>query len=399
LFVSNADWAQKLSLRLRRWPQRPRLVIFSEDIPWDREILDSCAEVLTWPCSKSELLFRLEHIFPVTEDQTDDLLADAFVRMNMIGQAPAFERVLTMVRRLAKYDATVLVSGETGTGKELVARALHYLGDTGDGPFIAVNCGGIPDELIENELFGHVTGAYTDARKNQVGYVEQANGGTLFLDEIDALSLKSQTSLLRFLQDQMYKPLGSEKLRQTSVRLIAATNTNLRALVAEQLFRQDLLYRLDVLKIELPALRDRPGDALLLARHFIKKYSNEYSRPIKPLHPEFESWIQDYAWPGNIRELENTLLRSFLLSEGAYVSRFGLQDTESGQTLSLGSFSEQKAKAIDGFERQYLDRLLIETRGNVSHAAKLAGKERRSLGKLLQKHGINRLDYVHRNHH
>ncbi len=394
LFISNSDYSSDLPAQFRSWPEQPLLAIFSEDVPWDSEILSFCSEVLTWPCSKSELRFRLERVFGTDEEQFDDLLSVEFMRLNMIGQAPSFLQVLSMIRRMAKYDATILINGETGTGKELVARALHYLGHSHDGPFIAVNCGGIPDELFENELFGHVTGAYTDAKRRQHGYVEQAEGGTLFLDEIDALSHKSQTTLLRFLQDQFYKPLGSEKLRRANIRLVAATNTNLRMLVASQQFRQDLMFRLDVMSVELPALRERPGDAMLLANHFVKKYSCEYDKPIRLLHPQFQRWIQGHVWPGNIRELENTILRSFLLSEGMYISHIDLHDTETGQSLSLGSFNEQKARAIDGFERQYLDRILIHTHGNVSLAAKLAGKERRALGKLLQKHGINRLDYM-----
>ena len=398
LFISEPEYSIQLLAHLRHWPEQPRLAIFAENVPWNFEILNYCSEVLTWPCSHSELVFRLGRVFAAAEDQPEGLLSDAFELLNMIGRAPAFVQVKALVRRMAKYDTTILVSGETGTGKELVARALHYLGNSPDGPFIAVNCGGIPDELFENELFGHVTGAYTDARSKQLGYVEQAHGGTLFLDEIDALSLKFQTTLLRFLQDQFYKPLGSEKARHADVRLVAATNTNLRGLVAAHQFRQDLLFRLDVMSVELPALRDRPGDARLLAKHFISKFSREYGKPAQPLHPEFQDWIDNHSWPGNIRELENTILRSFLLSEGLYVSHFDLHETETGQPLSLGRFSEQKARAIDGFERQYLDRLLIETQGNVSHAAKLAGKERRALGKLLQKHGINRLDYVLHHH-
>ncbi|MCP4463714.1 MAG: sigma-54-dependent Fis family transcriptional regulator [Planctomycetaceae bacterium] len=316
----------------------------------------------------------------------------------MIGEAPSFLRARSLIQRIAKYDANILISGETGTGKDLAARALHYLGKFSDGPFIAVNCGGIPDELFENELFGHVTGAYTDAKGKQLGYIEQADGGTLFLDEIDTLSLKAQTTLLRFLQDQCYKPLGSQKIRHTSIRIIAATNSNLRVLVEARQFRQDLLFRLDVLPIELPSLRDRPGDAVLLAEHFIKKFSREFEKPILPLHPDFLGWMETYSWPGNIRELENTLLRAFLLSEGMHVVRIDVQNSNLDEPNALGKFNEQKARAIDGFERRYLDRLLIESHGNVSRAAKLAGKERRALGKLLQKHGINRLDYVSGDH-
>lgn len=400
LFISNSASMTRVLSQLRDWKTSPQLVVFSQGVSWDRQILDFCPELklMTWPCPRSELLIRLERAFPKLDNQDDDVLSEISLRVNMIGQAPSFLQALSLIRRIAQYEATVLISGETGTGKELAARAIHYLGDTSDGPFVPVNCGGIPDELFENELFGHTQGAYTDAKGKQCGYVEQANGGTLFLDEIDALSMKSQTTLLRLLQDQIYKPLGSEKIRHANTRIIAATNKNLLESVITHQFRQDLLFRLDVLSVELPSLRDRPGDATRLAEHFITKFSREYGKEPRPLHPTFISWIEGYCWPGNIRELENTLLRAFLLSDGNYVSHSDNCDDESDEIMTLGEFNEQKAQAIAGFERQYLDRLLLQTRGNVSLAAKLAGKERRALGKLLQKHGINRTDYVHDGH-
>jgi DNA-binding NtrC family response regulator len=394
LFLSDSDSLTELKAQLNDWQTTPQLVAFAQGMSWDRDILNICSEVMTWPCPNSELLFRLEHAFSRLENSSDDMLSEVLIRLNMIGQAPSFLQALSLIRRIAKYEATVLISGETGTGKELAARAIHYLSETSDGPFVPVNCGGIPDELFENELFGHTRGAYTDAKGKQCGYVEQANGGTLFLDEIDALSLKSQTTLLRLLQDQFYKPLGSEKLRHANIRIVAATNANLLAMVNAQQFRQDLLFRLDVLSIELPALRHRAGDAARLAEYFITKFSREYGKAPRPLHPLFLSWIQDHSWPGNIRELENTILRAFLLSDGKFVSHSDEHEEESVGTMSLGRFNEQKARAIAGFERQYLERLLIQAEGNISLAAKLAGKERRALGKLLQKHGINRVDFV-----
>lgn len=398
LFLSDSDGLTELKAQLNDWQTTPQLVAFAQGMPWDRDILNVCSEVMTWPCPNSELLFRLEHAFSNLGDPSDDVLSEVLIRLNMIGQAPSFLQALSLIRRIAKYEATVLISGETGTGKELAARAIHYLSENSDGPFVPVNCGGIPDELFENELFGHTRGAYTDAKGKQCGYVEQANGGTLFLDEIDALSLKSQTTLLRLLQDQFFKPLGSEKLRYANIRIVAATNANLLAMVNAQQFRQDLLFRLDVLSIELPALRFRPGDAARLAEYFISKFSRVYGKAPRPLHPVFLSWIQDHSWPGNIRELENTILRAFLLSDGKFVSHTDEHQVESDGAISLGRFNEQKARAIAGFERQYLERLLIQAEGNISLAAKLAGKERRALGKLLQKHGINRVDYVQSSH-
>ena len=375
-----------------------QLVVFEQGVPWDRKILDHCLNLMTWPCMDSELSFRLECAFSTLNKKDNVLLSDIFMQVNMIGQAPSFIHALSVIKRIAQYRTTVLISGETGTGKELAARAIHYFSDDSDAPFVPVNCGGIPDELFENELFGHLQGAYTDAKGKQCGYVEQAEGGTLFLDEIDALSMKAQTTLLRLLQDQTYKPLGSEKVRYARTRIIAATNANLSSMVNTHQFRQDLLFRLDVLSLKLPSLKERPGDAIRLAEHFILKFSREYAKPPRPLHPAFIAWLEDYHWPGNIRELENTILRAFLLSDGGYVSGEDSYIAESEDSKTFGKFNDQKALAIAGFERHYLERLLIETHGNISLAAKLAGKERRALGKLLQKYGINRIDYVHDRH-
>jgi len=409
LFVPRTGTLNGLLTRRHDKSDFSRLAVFAEGVSWGQDIIDCCSDVVTWPCSNCELMFRLDRVFNV-DDQvddlivvdnddgmnggTDDLSSEVSLRLKMIGQAPSFLRALSVIKRIAKYDATALITGETGTGKELAARALHYLGNNNDGPFVAVNCGGIPDELFENELFGHILGAYTDAKGKQRGYVEQADGGTLFLDEIDALSSKSQTTLLRLLQDRVYKPLGSEKPKHAKIRIVAATNANLRARVAAHQFRQDLLFRLDVLSVDLPSLRNRPGDAVHLASYFMKKFSCEYAKALRPLHPNFISWIQAYSWPGNIRELENTVLRAFLMSDGKFVSQRDDCDEKPDTTTMLGRFSEQKAMAIAGFERQYLVHLLIQVNGNISLAAKLAGKDRRALGKLVQKNGINRLDYI-----
>jgi DNA-binding NtrC family response regulator len=398
LFIANAYQIACLLGHIRDGPIQPRLAVFAEGISWDREILSYCTEAISWPVAETELSFRLEKAFSFAVDQTREVQSEILLRLNMIGQSSPFLHLLSVVQRIAKYDATVLISGETGTGKELVARAVHYLGRSSNGPFVPVNCGGIPDELFENELFGHALGAYTDAKGKYRGYVEQADGGTLFLDEIDALSLKSQVTLLRFLQDQYFKPLGNEKPRYANIRVIAATNANLRVRVATEQFRQDLLFRLDILSIELPALRDRPGDAVLLAEYFIKKFAIQYDKHPKPLHPAFISWINSNCWPGNIRELENVVLRAFLLCDGMYVVHHDSGDEEADECGELGQFNQQKALAIRGFERQYLERLLIQAQGNISLAAKLAGKERRALGKLIQKNGLNRLDYVYQSH-
>jgi DNA-binding NtrC family response regulator len=325
-----------------------------------------------------------------------------FGELNLVGHSPAFLGALELVRRSAGCDATVLVQGETGTGKELVARAIHYLGTRRTFPFIPVNCGALPDSLVENELFGHLRGAFTDARDARRGLVAEAEGGTLFLDEIEVLSQKAQVALLRFLQDFEYRPLGGGDARRANVRIIAASNAELAALVASGRFRQDLLFRLNVLSIELPPLRQRQRDALLLAGMFLKRFERQYARPPKRLHPEAVSRLLAYSWPGNVRELENLLHREFLMTDGPAIhlpslaspgARAPAEDAAAPR-LTESSFQDAKASAIAHFERAYIVELLVRTQGNISQAARISGKERSRLGKMVKKYGLERAAFA-----
>ncbi len=296
---------------------------------------------------------------------------------------------------MAACDAPVLIEGETGTGKELAARAIHYQSARRDRPFIPVNCGAIPDSLIESELFGHRKGAFTDAKDNQPGLITLAEGGSLFLDEVDALSSKGQVTLLRFLQDQEFRPLGARQVEQGNVRILAASNACLADLAQTGAFRADLLYRLRILCLTLSPLRERREDVGFLAKGFLQACHQRFGLGERVLHPETLRWMEHYAWPGNIRELENLLYREYLLCEGGII-HIEAPRTAAGATASIRgeapggdlSFNRAKARAIDDFERDYLARLIGLAGGNVSLAAKLAGKERRSLGKLLKKHGL-----------
>jgi DNA-binding NtrC family response regulator len=326
------------------------------------------------------------------------ILIDEFAGLNLVGASPAFLSAMRTIKKIAGCDAPALVEGETGTGKELAARAIHYLGARRDHPFIPVNCGALPDQLLENELFGHERGAFTDAREVQVGVVQLAEGGTLFLDEIDALSPKAQVALLRFLQDRQYRPLGSKRLRTANVRFIAASNTDLSELTQQHQFRQDLLYRLNVVPVRLPPLRARDADVELLARHFIKRFARQYGQPEKSLPPSIIGALRRHHWPGNVRELENTLHRAFVLADGDTVRVPALHGDEGERRRSLldrrqtalleHDLGAAKARLIVEFERRYLESLLRDTQGNVSEAARRAGKERRALGKLIKKHGL-----------
>jgi len=320
-----------------------------------------------------------------------------FAALNLVGRSMAFTKVLGIVKRIAGYDVSVALYGETGTGKELVARAVHYLSPRSDGPFIPVNCGSLPDTLFENEMFGHARGAFTDARTAQAGLIDQADGGTLFLDEIEALSLKAQAALLRFLQDKQYRPLGSKELKTADVRIVTASNVAASLLREQGRFREDLYYRLNIMPLTLPPLRERAGDIEILASHFMQCLRNRYARPDKQLDATVKSWMTSYSWPGNVRELENTLHRAFLLAvddiieyEHLYFDEPGSDQLPPAETvLNELPFNEAKAIAINEFEKKYLEVLIQQSKGNVTHAAERAHKERRSLGKLLKKHQIH----------
>ena len=240
--------------------------------------------------------------------------------LGLLGQSPAFTDAMGLVRRFAATSAHVLVQGETGTGKELVARAIHYLSDRRYKPFVPVNCGALPDTLVENELFGHARGAFTDAREAQAGLAADADGGTLFLDEVECLSPKAQVSLLRFLQDGHYRPLGARRSVRADARIIAASNRDFDEMVREGSFRQDLLYRLAIMSVHLPPLRDRGNDVLLLMHHFLARFARKYRREVPEVDPDCIARMLAHGWPGNIRELENVVHRQLLLADGDRVS-------------------------------------------------------------------------------
>jgi DNA-binding NtrC family response regulator len=316
----------------------------------------------------------------------------AFAGLNLVGRSAIFLEALELLERVASCEATTLIRGETGTGKELAARAIHYLGTRRDSPFIPVNCGALPDTLLESELFGHERGAFTDAHQARYGLVAQAEGGTLFLDEVEAMTPRAQVVLLRFLQDRKYRPVGGTMLATGDVRIVASSNVDLEDLVGQQQFRRDLLFRLGVLTVTMPPLRQRGDDVILLAEEFVRRFSAQHRRPVKPLHPDATAWLIAYGWPGNVRELENLMLREVLLSDGDCIDVPGRrrQPVDAApETAGLDdAFKAAKARAVAIFEKTYLSRLLARTGGNVSLAARLSGKDRSSVNKLLRKHGL-----------
>ena len=310
---------------------------------------------------------------------------------HLLGESPSFVAAIEKIPLVARCDASVLISGETGTGKELVARAIHYLSPRAKKPFVAVNCGAVPTELVENELFGHERSAYTGAFTQQPGVVQEAEGGTLLLDEIDTLPLLAQVKLLRFLQEKEFRPLGSARAQKADVRVLAASNGDLESAVREGRLRQDLYYRLNVVPLHLPPLRERREDVPRLARHFLRKHA--LARRPAELSPRALQALLDYDWPGNVRELEHVVERAVVLSQDEDLIRehhvvlprapghFGSPTVE--------TFQRAKAHAVARFEADYIRELLAAHRGNISRAARAADKNRRAFWELIRKHGID----------
>jgi DNA-binding NtrC family response regulator len=322
--------------------------------------------------------------------------------------SPSLAPLLADVVVLARSHAPVLISGETGAGKELLARAVHYLSPRAGQPWVPVNCGALPAELVESEFFGHVRGAFTGASQTRGGLVHAARGGTLFLDEVDALPLKAQAALLRFLQDRRFRPVGGDRSVSADVRIVAASNGALEALVQRGAFRKDLYYRLKVLTLDLPPLRARRADIRPLAMHFVERTCTEYQ--VEAVHLSDAAWqaLHAHDWPGNVRELEHTIERAVLLCRDhqveaadlglpapTHVSGGGPDAARRAQQLALSadSFRQAKQQLIDEFECHYLDQLLLLHHGNVSRAAAAARKHRRALWELLRKHAIDPARY------
>jgi two-component system, NtrC family, response regulator GlrR len=307
----------------------------------------------------------------------------------LVGGDREFVAEVNKIPTISKYDSSVLILGETGTGKEVCARAIHHLSSRADKPFVPVNCAAIPVELIENELFGHERGAYTNAYASQPGLVREADGGTILLDEIDSLPLLAQVKLLRFIQDKAYRPLGTTKSYQADVRVIAATNACIEQAIAEGRFRQDLFYRINVVQLRLPPLRDRKGDIPLLARHFLKKLSHKFNKQVTDFSAGALNKLMSHDWPGNVRELEHIIERAVILSEQRVITDAELPLQEVSGDTSPGPFREAKSRAIDEFERQYLETVLIHNQGNITRAARAARKNRRAFFELIRKHRID----------
>lgn len=323
-------------------------------------------------------------------------VSQALGRKEMIGQSAASQRLLEDIKRVAPFKSNVLIMGESGTGKELVASMIHDLGPRRDRPWVAINCSAIPNDLLESELFGYVKGAFTGASMARVGRIEQAQGGTLFLDEIADLDLRLQAKLLRVLQEREFSPLGSNQVRQADIRLIAATNRDLKELVAQGLFREDLFYRIDVYTIVVPPLRERLDDVPLLAEHFLRQLSSEMDRPVRGFTAAATDVLARYSWPGNVRELRNAIERSLLSARGDDIEAQDLPQSILSQVgrapASEAWLDKMQGQDLDGWlsevERRVILEALEQTKGVQAQAARKLGISERSLWHRIKKLNI-----------
>jgi len=379
---------------LRRHPHLPVIILTAHgSIASAVEATKKGAyDYLTKPFDPKDLLHRIEKAIEVRQlrgevEQLRTLVRERYDPGNIIASSDKMQHILRQVAQIAVTDSTVCLYGESGTGKELIGKSVHAMSRRARGPFVAINCGAIPEGLLENELFGHVKGAYTGADQVQRGLLRQADGGTLFLDEIGELPHALQVKFLRVLQEQEFYPLGAGQPMRTNFRLIAATNQDLWEAVCKGRFREDLYYRIHVIPVVLPPLRERPEDIPLLAHHFLQHFAHAVHKGIKGFSSEVLQLLMAYQWPGNVRELANVVERAVVLATEDLITPdlilLGKQPSQPPHA-KLSRFKDARA----AFERTYLIQILTATRGNVSRAAELSGRHRAEIYRLLRKYGL-----------
>ncbi len=355
------DGTTLLQHLLRVAPQTPVIVLtaFGTVESAVGAMRSGAADYILKPVQFEDVLLRIKRALEFGEVRRDrrilsEQLAASSTFHNLIGESPAMAKLFELARKLSGVRSSVLIMGESGTGKELFARAIHYNGITRDKAFVAVNCGAIPESLIESELFGHRKGAFTGAVRDRIGYFEAASGGTLFLDEISTLPLSVQSSLLRVLEERVVIPVGDTRPRPVDLRIIAASNQDLAVLCKEGKFREDLLYRLDVVRLPLPPLRQRRHDIPLLAHHFLQKYSGEMSKQIVGISNAAMRALLNHGWRGNVRELENVIERAVIFAEGREIDLPDLPFAADVTVSDTPDAGEDLKLAISQFERQHI---------------------------------------------
>jgi two-component system, NtrC family, response regulator GlrR len=397
LTAQQLEHSVEILTAIRKLVDLPIIVVYESTSPDNviEMMRNGANDFITVPLNAVNVLPRVRRLLdnPLISHDLDQSLKVGFGKKRLIGQSAAFVEVVKKISILAKCDVNVLVAGETGTGKELCARFIHYLSSRSTGPFIPINCGAIPENLVENELFGHRRGAYTSANTSQEGLIYEADGGTLFLDEVDSMPLAVQIKLLRFLQEKEYRVLGSTQTRMSDARILVATNTDVEAAVKLGKLREDFYYRIGVMSVTLPPLRHRQEDLPLLARHFLAKYSVQFGKQIADISPDAIRLLLLYDWPGNIRQLEHVIEGAVVLCEERTLQARHIILPQAQRSAAAGSFKEMKAKAVDEFEKNYINSLLLAHQGNISRAAVAAQKDRRSFFELMRKHKINPRHY------
>lgn len=378
--MPEVDGLQLLKFANEHYPEMPKLVVTGyPSVDGALEVIKSGAiDYLTKPFTKQELKQAVEKAFAHRSKGSDTKYiknnSRNIIYTDMVGESEAFQKVTNIIERVKDNKATVLIKGESGTGKELVARGIHYSGKFSRAPFIAVNCGAIPENLQEAELFGYTKGAFTGANENRNGFFQAAQGGTLFLDEIGTASLAVQTKLLRALQEKEITKVGSQKAEKVDIRIVAATNTDLMEDIKSKDFRQDLYYRLTVVEIDVPPLRERKSDIPLLVEGFMRKYGVEYKDRLPKMSPEALEVLQRYHWPGNIRELENIVQRAIIMSDGM----IDVKDLPVFLKYQI-EFPEKDFVSLKEMEKEYVKRVLLHTHGNKTKAAKILQIDRKTL--------------------
>jgi two-component system response regulator GlrR len=345
---------------------------------------------LTKPFEAQDLFFQMERALENRRlssevNRLKNLLKEKYDFDNIVAKSGKMQRVLEMVARIAQTDSTVYIHGESGTGKELIAKAIHLASARKNKAFIALNCAALPETLLESELFGHEKGAFTGAIRSTKGLFTQAHEGSLFLDEIGDMSLSLQAKLLRVLQERQFYPVGSERSVEVDVRVVVATQKDLEEAVKQGGFREDLFYRIHVIPIPLPPLRERKEDIPPLVEHFLKKYNQQMKKEIEGLTPAAMQRLMLHDWPGNVRELENTIEYAVAMAQQNWIKEDLILQT---RTLQAPEPLKPLKESKDAFEKTYLTNLLQISEGNVSRAAKLAGKYRADFYDLLKKHGL-----------
>ncbi len=373
-------------------------ILKNNNFPSDRKILYKYIwTFLSYPFNENDISRAIELycsrkydkseiVFPLKKHTMFDMFK---------GESENSIKLKEKILNISQYDVSVLLNGETGTGKELCAKMIHFLSNRSANNFVPINCGAIPAELFENEFFGHKKGAYTNADSSEIGLIGEADNGTLFLDEIESLPFGMQVKLLRFLEEKKYKPLGQSNYLFSNVRIIAATNENLREKVKTKHFREDLFYRLNILSIDLPPLRKRQEDIPVLAYYFLKRFSELYKKEIRGIRPIVMMKMLHHNWEGNIRELQNIIQESVILNTTGWIEEedICICKKNSDNANLISSFNEAKQSMISKFEKSYLKNLLILFEGNLSKAARFSKKDRRALGRLLKKNNINPFDF------